>query len=152
MDNYFENEILRIERELSQLKTAAQRSSSVIDTVSQTIPVSVPLSTNASQTICRGEIGYSLEADTNSILDITLDWYHQDVSLEWQVPRISRRIGVYKSELTDGKIGILVFAYGTNWSPDGSDDLSRLKRGESVSITANMTIQSTNNFVVRQIL
>ena len=73
MNNYFEREILAIERELSWVKTASQRSSGVIDTVSQTISFSIPLGMNTSQTLSQGVVYYEITPQDYSIFDITLE-------------------------------------------------------------------------------
>ena len=151
MENYFDREILALERELSQIKTAAQRSSGVIKTVSKTIQVSVSLVISESRTFCRGYTYYEITTNSDSILQITLDWYHQNVMDEWKIARTSRYILARTVRLNNGKLGIQVVSQGTNWSADQSDDLSRLERGESISITANMTILSTDNFTIRKL-
>lgn len=147
MNEYFEREFLALERELLRLKTSAQRSSGTVITTKITQPISVQLVDL--NTYCRGYAYYVIEPETDSIVNITLDWYYEDVSKEWEVPRVSRSFGVNKIIQPSGKIILEFYAYGTTWSTDSSDDLSRLGNGETVIITANATIQSTNSFTIR---
>lgn len=147
MNDYFEREFLALERELLRLKTSAQRSSGTVVTTKTVQPISVQLVDL--NTYCRGYTYYVIEPETDSIVNITLDWYYEDVSKEWQVPRVSRSFGVNKIIQPSGKIILEFYAYGTTWSTDNSDDLSRLRNGETVIITANATIQSTNEFTIR---
>lgn len=146
MNDYFEREFMAVEKELLRLKTSAQRSSGTVITTKTTQAVRVELV--AYNTYCRGYSYYKIIPENDSIVNITLDWYHEDVSKEWQVPRVSRMINFNKIMLPDNSIVIEVSAYGTNWSTDGTDDLSRLRNGETVVVTANMTVQSTNNFTI----
>lgn len=151
MEQFFEREFLALERELSQLKTAAQRSSGMVETTSKTIPLSIPLQISSSGMACDGSVEYKLKAESNSIITVTLDWYYENVAEEWQLYRTSRAVRVSQIGLPNGYIGITVTASGTDYSTDQSDDLSRLERGESVSITANMTILSTNEFTLERV-
>ncbi len=147
MNDYFEREFLSLERELLRLKTSSQRSSGTVVTTKTVQPISVQLVDL--NTFCRGYSYYVIEPKNASIVNITLDWYYEDVSKEWQVPRVSRSFGFNKIIQPSGNIVLEFYAYGTTWSTDGSDDLSRLKDGETVILTANATIQSTNDFTIR---
>lgn len=151
MDDYFGREFSTLEREIRQLKTAAIKSSANVETVATTIAVSIPLSISSSQTYCRGYTYYKVSCERDSIVMVTLDWYHTDIMVEWQTPRITRSIEVHKCMLSDGSFGIELIGNGTTYSTDGTDDLSRLRNGQSVSIAANMTVRATNNFAVEQI-
>lgn len=148
MESFFDREFLALERELQLLKTSAQRSSGTVETVSSTLPVSVPLSISGSGNSCSGSRTYIIKPESESVLNITLDWYHENVMEEWRVARISRSARVRTVELPNGDLGVNVVVTGTNWSENDNDDLSRLRRGESVSVNVNLTIQSTNNFEV----
>lgn len=148
MNEYFENEILRIEREILWLKTCAIQSSATVETVKKNTTVNVPLSMNAPQTSCRGSVSYVVTPDTNAIVMATLDWYHQDVTKEWEIARTSRLIDIDETVLSNGKIKLTISAIGTNYSTDGTDDLSKLKNGQSVSISAVLTVRATDNFTL----
>lgn len=151
MDNYFDREFLALERELKQLKTAAQRSSGAVVTTSQAVSVSVPLAMNSSQTECSGEKKYRLVSDRDTIFNITLDWYNENVIEAWRTARISRSARIETAALNDGSILVNVLVVGTNWSTDGSDDLSRLERGESVNVGVNMTVLATDDFEIQEV-
>lgn len=148
MDNYFEQELKRLEQELQWLKTSFTKSSSIVETVSRTIEVSLPLSMNTAQTSCSGKKQYTISCDSNSILDISLDWYYGNVADNWKIARTTRAIWLDKVMLDDGRIGVEIQCYGTNYSDDQSDDLSKLKNGQSVIITANLTVRATDNFTL----
>lgn len=148
MNDYFDREVLSVERELVRLKTAAQKSSQVVDTVAKTVSVNVPLSVVSGGTTCKGEVHYAVSCDTDSIIMATLNWYHGNIYDEWQVPRISRAMKVDKVRMSNDNIGLIITAYGTNYSADGTDDLTKLKNGQSVTISASLTVRCTDNFTV----
>lgn len=149
MNNFFEREVLSLERELLWLKTCAQRSSGVVETVTKTVAVSVPLSMNTQQTSCSGVVYYVVEPESTAIIIPTLDWYCSGSN--WDVgrtPSIVRTAGVVERTLGNGRRRIAVSVSGTNFSTDASDDLSRLRRGETVSVSVNLTVRASDNFTI----
>lgn len=148
MNDYFEREILAVEDELSQLKTAAQRSSGTVETTSKTVAVSVPLSMNAARTTCSGSVAYLITCEHNAAVMATLDWYYGNVADNWRTPRATRRARVSTKMQPDGKILATVTCNGTSVVDSGTSDLARLKNGESVSISVNLTVRATDNFTI----
>lgn len=148
MHNYFEREITALERELYLLKTAAQRSSGTVETLSRTLQLNLPLSMNAAQTTCSGDIYYVVNCDSDSIVNATLDWYYENVADAWKSYRPTRSATLDRFMLSDGSLLLRVVVYGSDWSSDASDDLSKLKNGQSVSIPVKLTVQCTDNFTL----
>ena len=148
MDGYFEQEISYLERELSRLKTAAQRSSGTVETISKTVKVNISLSMNQAQTACSGYAYYTVEPESDSVVNATLDWYYEDVSVEWRPYRTGRAMSLKRFMLPDRRICVEIRADGSDWSGDNSDDLSKLKNGQSVSLSVNLTVQCTDKFTM----
>ena len=82
MQNYFDNELKNIERELTQLKTGMVKSAGVIESISKTVNISVPLELSGSGLTASGEKNYRVYIEKASIVLVTLDWYHEDVTKE----------------------------------------------------------------------
>lgn len=151
MQNYFDNELLNIERELTQLKTGTVKSAAVIDSISKTINISVPLSISSSGLVATGEKNYRVSLPKPSIVISTLDWYHGDVTKEWEAQRTSRRARIHQMDFPNGDTGITIVITGTDYSTNNTDDLSRLKNGESVSVPVQLTVTCTNDFNLEEI-
>ena len=151
MEQYFEREFLAIERELSMLKTAAQQSSGVVETTTKTTSLTISLSIDSSGLTCSGYARYRVKPDKDAIIIATLDWYHQNVADEWKPFRTSRSISLNKFALPNGYIGIEITVAGTNSSTDQSDDLSKLEKGQSVNVSATMTIKCTDEFTLEKV-
>lgn len=151
MNDYFEREFLILERELVRLKTAAQRSSGTVATVSKTIKVVIPLSLNSSGTSCSGDITYRVIPETNSLVIATLDWYHENIQNDWEIPRTSRAVALYETQVDNGGLQLRVAAEGTQYSSTGTSDVQKLQNGQSVSIEVNLTILATNNFTIMEV-
>lgn len=148
MNDYFEREILAVERELTRLKTAAQRSSGTVVTTKASKEINIELHNTSAG--CRGEADYVITMSKDCLVNITLDWYFEDVTKEWQPFRTSRSMSYHKSILPDGKIGVHIIARGTDYSTDGSDDESRVARGETIVLTTTMTVLATNNISIEE--
>lgn len=151
MENYYNSEFGAMEKELYWLKTAAIKSAANIETTAKTVRIDVPLAISSSQTYCIGYVYYKIKCENESIVMVTLDCYHTDIMVEWQTPRINRSLDIVKMRLPDGSIGLEIYANGTTFSTDGTDDLSRLRNGESVIISANLTVRATNNFTLEKV-
>lgn len=145
MDNYFSSEITRIEKELTQLKTSNSKSAGVIQTVAQTIDVEVPLTLNAAQTYASGTRKYRITPEKGAIIVCTLDWYSGNPLVDHQVPRTVRSITFEQYDINGDRL-VEFLAKGTQYG--ANNDVQRLINGESVSITAKLTIRATCDFVV----
>lgn len=147
MDNYLSSEIIQLEKELTRLKTSMSKSAGVIQTVAQTVNVSIPLALNPSMTTATGEKEYIVIPEQDAIMMCTLNWYSGDVAHDHLVPREVRK--VYITETEDaGKRRMLVSAVGTQWG--SGNDVDRLIGGESVSITCKLTVRATCNFTIQE--
>jgi len=145
MQNYFDNELKNIERELTQLKTGMVKSAGVIESISKTVNISVPLELSGSGLTASGEKNYRVYIEKASIVLVTLDWYHEDVTKEWEAQRTSRRARAYKMDFPNGDAGITLVISGKD------DDVTQLKNGYSVSVAVKLTVTCTSDFSIEEI-
>lgn len=142
MENYFNNETARMTREITTLKTAAQKSSGQIEMASKSISVSIPLSLNASQTSASGSAYFVIKSSKPVISFVTLDHYYDDITKANLTPRQTRSLSIVKYVAPNG-IGVRVLGYGTQGP---NSDVTTLINGGSVTLTATMTINCTDDF------
>lgn len=148
MDNYFSSEITRIEKELTQIKTSMSKSAGVIQTVDQSVDVSVPLVLNSSQTSATGSKSFRVHPEKDAIIVCTLNWYSENVLIDHWIPRSVRKVYIVESENNGDRI-IKVNAVGTQAGENS--DVQKLINGQSVSINTKLTIRATCNFTVEAI-
>lgn len=146
MNNYFDREIKFIERELTYLKTSAQKSAADIGLYSQSVPVAVPLSLNSSQTNARGYKAFYIVADSDIMVCSTLDWYIDDIYDYWRPYREGtvRKAFIRSGFYNDRQI-IVVRVEG------GISDIESLKSGTSVTVNLTLTVNGTNTFTLEAI-
>lgn len=147
MDNYFSSEIKNIKNELTRIKTSMRKSAGVIQTVVKTIDVGVQLSLASSGTQARGYKYYSIVTDQDAVVSVSLEWYSENILVDYQIPRIVRSSFVSERE-QNGTMRITIGAYGTEFGTN--NDVSRLERGETVIINNKLTVRATTNFVIRE--
>lgn len=152
MNDYFETEIKALEKELTNLKTTAQRSAGVIETVSKTIDVNIPLHIEYNAfgvDFARGEAIYQATPASNSILLFSLDWYSGDVYKLDDLSITTRSISSNTVRLDDGRICMVIGVEGTRETDDGTmSDIERLRQGQSVVVNVKLTVRSTDNFTL----
>lgn len=148
MDNYFNSEITRIEKELTQIKTSMSKSASVVQTVVDSIDVNVPLSLNSAQTNATGSKSYRVRPEKDAIIVYTLNWYSENVLTDHLIPRPVRKVYIEDSDV-DGNRIITINAVGTQAGENS--DVQKLINGQSVSIDTKLTIRATCNFTVEAI-
>lgn len=152
MNDYFEKEILSLEQELRNLKTSAQRSAGVIESISKTVDISIPLKieyNDGGVAFARGETTYQVVPDSDSLIMITLDLYNEDVSKMWEPWQSTRTITLFKVKLDDGRVGIQIDVEGSQIDYDGKEtDLEKLQRGQEVNVPIKLTVRSTDDFSV----
>lgn len=152
MNEYFEREITALERELTNLKTTAQRSAGIIETISKTVDVNVPLGLEYNAggvAFARGKAIYQVTPESDSIVVFTLDWYNGDVYKVWDPWLITRTISTNTVKLDDGRICIIISVEGTMTTDDGTmSDVEKLKQGQSVVVNVKLTARSTDNFTM----
>lgn len=148
MDNYFASEISSIEKELIRIKTSNSKSAGVIQTVSKTVDVSVPLSLNQSQTTARGHKDFRITPEQDAIFMCTLDWYSEDILIDHQIPRTVRGASISESDYN----GVRIVSVSINGTQFGSNnDVQRLINGESVTVNAKLTIRATCDFTIEEV-
>lgn len=148
MDNYFIFELGNIKKELTRLKTSMSKSAGVIQTVSTTIDVNIPLALSSGGTQAKGYKYYNIITEQDAIIMCTLDWYSENILVDYQIPRIVRGSSFSQREV-DGIMRLTIGAYGTEYGEN--NDVSRLSRGESVSVNNKLTIRATSNFQIQEV-
>lgn len=154
MDNYFSSEIMRLEREVVNYKTAGQKSATVMSTVTKTIPLEFTLVDESQSSQTRVVVGHKtlqIISAKDAIIIPTLDWYYGDISGAWQFPFViaSRFIDFDEVILPNGNFGVNLMAFGTNSGEN--NDADKVGRGETVTISCNFTVQSTADFEIEEI-
>lgn len=148
MENYFSSEIKTIQRELTRLKTSMNKSAGVVQTVAQSVDMTIPLQLAYSGTSAIGYKYYRIVTDKNAIVSINLEWYSENVLIDYEVPSTVRKINIAESE-QGGVRRIAITAHGSQFGTNS--DVSRLERGETVTINNRLTVRATCNFVIEEV-
>ena len=94
MENYFSSEIKTIKRELTRLKTSMNKSAGVVQTVAQSVDMNIPLQLAYSGSSAIGYKYYRIITEKDAIVSINLEWYSENVLIDYEVPSTVRRITV----------------------------------------------------------
>ena len=144
MDNYFDRGIKMLERELTYLKTAKQKSASSLELITKTVPVSIPLVLGAYQTTAVGRKAFSIIKDDDALIVPYLDWYTENIYNQYlpsyeqgSVRKVRFDYGVY-----NGSDVIAITATGSR------SDIDAMVGGASITVSFNMIIKSTADFNV----
>lgn len=151
MEEYFTREMITIERELTRLKTSGQKSGASAKLVSKTIAVSANLQyedISWPTGSARATVIYEIDTGYNSLITATLDWYYGDVTQAANVEFTTRKIVLKPVVLSNGNRGISLYFIGTEKGDDS--DAARTKRGETVTVNVNLTVNATNNFTIQE--
>ena len=143
MQNYFDNEIKNIEKELLALKTASTVSSIPLELTEKSIQISIPLHLSIYQTTATGAVAYKIVSDEEIIVYPYLSWYYEDV-YEVEVQGESRNLKL-SNLYQDGAPIILINARGSE------NDIKNMIGGSSVTLTATLTVVATRNFTMEKI-
>lgn len=144
MENYFSNEINHVKKELTRLKTTAQKSAGTITTASQSIQVNIPLSLR-SPVDAMGEVDYKIITESNALVSFTLDKYYDDIHYDLLPIIHPRERHILPLQMDANTIYLVVQAQG-----DGND-IQTLTDGGSVTITNTLTIRCTTPFTIEQV-
>lgn len=148
MDNYFEREIMTLERELRQLKTAQQKSAGQVPTIFKSISFNVPLSLDSSQTTAHGSAAFRVTTADNCLIIPTLAKYYDNIALAEYIPLKTRYMTIVVGKLAQNTYLIELSARGTEGA---NSDVSTLIGGGSVVLDNTLTVQSTDEFTLEQI-
>lgn len=143
MENYFNREVLQLERELLRLKTSQQKFAGSVPTAKKSININVPLSLDAGGFTATGKLYCRITVKNGSLVYPTLQKYYDNVMLS---PYTESRTRVFTLDMyNDGDNIILeIIATGTNYGQN--NDMDTLKNGGSVSLTNTITVVATDNF------
>lgn len=152
MDNYFDSEIKNIKREITDLKTASQKSAATAPMVTKTVNVSTNLEykdISYPWGSARSTVRYEVQTDYDEIIIPTLDWYFGDISKSGMTGQPTREIQLNIRVATNGKIIVELYFIGTE---DGANsDAQKVKNGETVTVSVNLTVKCTNDFNLRRL-
>lgn len=151
MENYFNHELNYLKKELTRLKTAAQKSASSAKLVKQTVNVSTNLiweDISDPYGSARSDVLYEITPNSDSIIISTLDWYFGDITKSYDIYQSTREIQVKQLVLPNGKPGVELYFIGTEDGPNS--DAARAKNGETITVSVNLTVTCTDNFSMRR--
>ncbi len=148
MNNYFDRELKQLERELTYLKTARQKSATAVGLISHSVSVSIPLALNSSQTNATGYKAYAIDnGEYDQLATATLNWYIDNIYDYWKPTQLadsarkaSIQMGIYRNNQT-----AVVRVTGSH------ADIETLKGGGSVSVNVTLTVTSTGDFTLRSL-
>jgi len=143
MQNYFDNEIKNIERELLALKTASTVSSIPLELIQRSVQISIPLQLSVYQTTATGAVAYKIVSDEDLIVYPYLSWYYENI-YDIEVTGEHRYLRMM-SLFQDKAPLILINARGSE------NDIQRMIGGESITLTANLTVVATRNFTMEKV-
>lgn len=149
MQNYFDNELKTIERELIRLKTSQQKFAGEVPLVTKSINVDLPLSLNTTRTTARGEKKLKIIVDKPSLFVATLAHYYDDVTKSADDPRTTRMMYHFVSKISNNQYLVDVVAYGTQRG--NNNDVQTLINGGSVVLSNTLTVTATDDFRLEEI-
>lgn len=141
MQNYFENEITRMEKEILWLKTSAVKSGTVITSQVKTVDFNIPLDL-VTPTNATGTVRYKITLDDNAIFNSSLNVYFDDIV---NAHSDTRRRAIETCYLSENVYLIKVSAWGD------SDDRDTLSGGGTVTISGKLTVTCTDDFTLEAI-
>lgn len=147
MDNYFEREIMAMERELRQLKTAQQKSAGLVPTKSKSLSFSVSLHLNSYSTSAIGTASFKVTTTNDCLIIPTLSKYYDNITLSEYVPLKTRYMVFEIGKLTQNVYLISISARGTEGA---NSDVTTLQNGGSVVLDNIITVQGTDDFTLEQ--
>lgn len=140
MEQYFENEIKKLENELTALKTSMTKTSGSIATISKSVNFTINLaSTGGSRP--SGRANFIIHVSNNALFQATLDKYYDDVMVELQGRYLTRFKYIVVAERF-GNTRVDVRALGTK------NDETTIAGGGTVSVSGVLTIKCTNDFTL----
>jgi hypothetical protein len=150
MNDYFENELIRIEREILNLKTSQQKFAGDVPLVTKSISVSFNLH-NIGDIVPQaiGNKAYRVTFQNTALMVPTLAHYYDDANKSEDFPRTTRYMYLTVGRINSNQYIINVNAYGTQWTENSDAEI--IKRGGSVTLSNVLTVQSTDNFTLEAI-
>lgn len=144
MENYFDNEIKQIKREITNLKTSAQKSAGSLETKSASVSMEVELKIVGSGRPVANKM-FDIESNTRDLAMITLDKYYDDIYANDHYSDPSRSAKVFYSRTDPFTIRAIVAFVGSE------DDWTTIQGGGTVKMSATMTVRCTNDFEISEV-
>lgn len=145
MDNYFDQEVKMIQKELVRLKTSAQKSAGMVPTVSKSVNLNIPLVLDSLSMICSGTVVYKVNVSEDALIVPTLDWYYGDVMQNDHLPYTTRAANAVFGRYSDGSYVVMVTVRGT------MDDSIAISGGSSISVPVVLTVRCSDTFTLEAI-
>lgn len=145
MDNYFDNEIKNIKREIHGLKQSQQKSAANVPTSAQSVSITQTLKLIDSGDP-RATVHYKVETPSRALVFATLDKYYDDIMLNdhrWNPDTRVARISVQKASK-------LVYYISITFIGDGNDYIT-IRDGGTVTMTRTMTVRCTDTFTMTKV-
>lgn len=144
MENYFTQELKQLKREITNIKTSAQKSAGSIKTSVQSVSMSVDLQiVDSGLPVAKKE--YIIESNTTDLAMVTLDNYYADIYRNDHSSNPSRSTKLFVYRVDDTRLRADVIFKGDE------NDWNTISGGGTVSMSATMTIRCTNNFTISEV-
>lgn len=140
MQNYFENELTMMEKEIRWLKTSLVKSGATITSVIKSVDYSIPLQLVGGD--AKGSANFIVNVDEACILVPNLDLYYQDISQAMAGTRTANCIIKWLSDLQ--------YIVTVEVSGD-SNDVSTISGGGSVTLTGVLSVCSSGDFTLEAV-
>ena len=151
MNDYFEKEIIQLERELTNLKTAGQKSSALVKTMSKSLDITVQLEyqdISWPTGSARAQAAYEIITDSDALIIPTLSWYDEDIHEPSMLT--TREITMTRGMSANGNYTVHLYFIGSEQGENS--DAARTKRGEIVTVSVTLSVVSTQEFTIRKVL
>lgn len=140
MQDYFENELTMIEKEIRWLKTSLVKSGATITSIIKSVDYSIPLQLVGGG--AKGSANFLINVDEACILVPNLDWYYKDIS---QAMTGTRTASCTLKWLSDLQYIVTVEVSGD------ANDISTLSGGGSVTLTGVLSVCSSGDFTLEAV-
>lgn len=144
MDNYFDSEIKRTNKEILNLKTSGQKSAVTVPVSKKTIDITVSLELMGSGNP-RAYKSYRVETNSRALVFATLDKYFDDIMINdhrWNPDTRKARVYVVK-------VSKLVYYVNIMFIGDGND-YNVVSGGGTARMSRTLTVKCTDNFTMTE--
>lgn len=145
MNDYFESEIKKIQKEILDLKTSAQKSAIVVPSVSKTVNIKLKLEIIDSGNP-RASTSFLIETNSRALVFATLNQYFDDIYLNDHLWSPNTR----KAKILISKISKLEYFVGVDFEGN-EDDWVTIRGGGTVEMSRTLTVRCTDDFRMTEI-
>ena len=145
MENYFDSEIKRLQREIKNLKTTGQKSAANVPIVTKTLSIELELKLGGSGNP-RAHKDYVITTNSEALVMATLDKYFDDIYIndhQWNPDTRKSSVGV-------GYYDYCSYSVRVNFFGDGNDYIA-VRDGRTLKMSRTLTISCTDDFNIREL-